>query len=266
MTYTRGWLLIMSLCLVPSGCTYYQCGWGDWDDDDDGCERGEDCDGRRHRGADGGGVLHDAGAPEPDGGAIAGCTRDEECASGRLCVEGACRAEEDTCQFDVDCGPGRRCADAACRPQCTADAECPSGTRCADALCLPAVECATDGECDGGERCVDRRCLPRCEERCAHAEDVCGEDGLCRPDASPRPFCTVDAECAEGRRCLNGVCRTPCPSGEDVECFGWDSQFVRCGLSESGLNLCYTHPEWSPECRTRADCGEGQTCIDAICH
>ena len=262
MTYTRRCLLVISVLIAAGGCTYYDACFDRHDhdrgDEDDRCGRGEDCE-------------RDAGPREDgpsgeDGGAPAGCSSDAECAPREACVEGECRHEDETCQFDVDCGPDRRCVDAACRPRCTEDAECPSGTRCEAELCLPAVECARDDECESGARCVESRCLPACDGECAHPEDVCGADGLCRPDVSPRPFCTSDAECAESRLCLNGVCRTPCPSGEDVECFGWDSQFVRCGLSESGLQLCFTHHEWSPECRSSADCDSGETCIDAICH
>lgn len=284
MSYIRGCLVLG--WMIASGCTYYECdrrggddGWRDAGMSAlDGGSCATDC-APDERCADGACVPAPACRDDGDcaedercerGACVdAGSCRDaSQCGSGELCVDGACLDEDDTCHFDVDCGAGRRCVDAACRPICSADAECPSGTACDAGLCMPVLECGESGECDAGERCAEGQCLPRCsaDADCPHAEEVCRADGLCHPDIRPRPFCASDADCAEQRLCLHGVCRTPCPSGEDRECFSWDSQFVRCGVSDVGLNLCYTHHETHPECRTDGDCAAGETCIDAICH
>ena len=63
-----------------------------------------------------------------------------------------------------------------------------------------------------------------------------------------------------------GVCRTPCPTGTDEECQRWDSQLIRCDVSESGQGLCFSRHETDPECLTAADCLGAMSCIDAICH
>lgn len=259
-------LVLVSL-LVASGCHYRYDGCSSHDDWDDECDEGW-CAPR----ADGGPRGDAARVPGDDdaGPALPGpeCSADADCDPAKLCVEGACVPRDDVCHSDSECGAGRGCVDAACRPFCESSDACPSGTTCEAGRCLPTAECESDAMCAAGERCVEQRCLPSCDAMspCAHPEDLCSAEGLCRPDAAPRPFCLDDSECAAGRLCLSGVCRTPCPSGEHAECFAWDSQFVRCALSESGLNLCFTRQDWDPECLSASQCEPGERCIDAFCH
>ncbi|HJL14308.1 MAG TPA: hypothetical protein RMH99_01560 [Sandaracinaceae bacterium LLY-WYZ-13_1] len=275
--------------LALGGCHYheYDHGWRDCDDDRHGevpCLGGECAprddggmeDGSRAPdagGAIGCGADADCGAGHAcDDGSCAllppgRCRRDGDCAAEEVCVEGACAPLEDACRFDHDCGLGRSCVDNACRERCADDAACPSGTACTDGRCLPTRECGPVTPCDGGERCVSERCLAACTDDGACGPDErCAADGVCRPDARPRPFCASDGDCAPGHVCRHGVCRTPCPTGTDEECQRWDSQLVRCGAASDGERLCYSRHETNPECARRADCEDGARCIDAICH
>lgn len=198
--------------------------------------------------------------PEP-----IGCQRDDDCGEQAQCVFGACQSiDDDVCQFNHDCGPGRACVDRACTPLCEGHGDCPTGTRCADGVCLhrPAGECLLSSECDGGH-CLNGHCVDGCEadSDCEGGLEVCGDDGLCRPDTAPRPFCVEDEECATGHVCVGGVCRTPCPDGTDEECQRFDSQLPIC--ADNGL--CYSMAETDPECAQNADCADGQRCLDAMC-
>ncbi len=265
---TLRFALALTIGGATLGCHYHDYHGGCDHDDDDRIDEcfGPWCDDDELDA----GAATDDGGPAEDGGladggpATSGCGDASDCAEGEVCVEASCRPVDDTCHFDHDCGGGRACVDNACRPRCAGDAECRDGTACDGGVCRPTAECASDADCDGA-RCVDARCLDACA-----TDDDCGPEalcaaGVCRPDVAPRPFCATDGDCAPGHLCVFGVCRTPCPTGEDDECLRWDRQLVRCGASESGLLLCYTHHESNPECRVAADCAATESCVDAIC-
>lgn len=255
------WLIAIGTLLC--GCHYHGYS-GDFCDDD----RDHEIDEWDWRGDDDAGPDADSFADagmEPGPGTT--CVDLADCAEGQVCVEGACTDLDDACRFDHDCGRDRACVDNACRPRCADDSECTAGTACTDGLCLPADQCTTSAECAASEVCVDARCLAACaaDTECG-TDETCAADMVCRPDARPRPFCSIDEDCAAGHLCVFGVCRTPCPTTTDEECQRWDSQLIRCDESEAGLFLCFSRHESNPECTTPADCAEGQSCRDAICH
>jgi hypothetical protein len=191
-----------------------------------------------------------------------GCSNDAECEAGQLCIEGACRAPADTCQFEYECGPGRACVNGGCVNICGSNADCGSGTVCEGGFCVPNPgECTSSAQCESGERCVDGRCLQDCRTTgCENANDYCADDGFCRPRWQRDPFCSNDSDCAAGSRCIDGACRTPCTSGTATECMMTDVSLTVCSAM-----LCYTTAESNPECESAADCGAGERCVNAIC-
>jgi hypothetical protein len=77
------------------------------------------------------------------------CTRTAQCASGMLCLNGACRqtcSETDQCSNLLD-----RCASDVCQPdrrplgQCVLNEECPAGSVCLDGACVDACANTPDG-------------------------------------------------------------------------------------------------------------------------
>ena len=258
MRPNSSWLLL--LVIACTGCHYHafrdRCDEpcdGFWCDDDE-----------PDRARDAGVPVADAAPGDTDAGRAGECALDAECGEGRVCVEGSCRDLDETCRTDLDCGPGRGCIDNACRPRCASDDECGSGAHCDTGLCLPD-SCSTGAQCDEGTQCVDERCLAPCDDASACAEGEACVLGWCRPDVAPRPFCVTDADCAAGHPCIDGVCRTRCDSGTDEECQRNDVHLLQCASTATGVRLCLTRAETSPECVTRSDCPAPQSCIDAQC-
>ena len=219
------------------------------------CETNEDCDGDDLVCLDGVCTLTE----EPGG-----CTDDAECGEGRVCVDGECRDEENTCQFSTECGEGRICVNERCTTGCTDDAECIEGQVCEEGYCIdepPPVtpECVQNEDCDDGQICLDGTCFDACESgtvECA-AGYYC-YFGRCRPDDLPRPFCVDDSDCAMGAVCRNGVCRSPC--SEHAECPRFDVTLTYCLEG-----LCATTNEATSDCMEASDCMGGQSCVDGIC-
>lgn len=206
--------------------------------------------------------FRDTCVPLPEG----ACRSQADCQGTDACIEGFCRDEAEYCAVDTDCGMGRLCLNGACTSLCFGgDTEpCGSAEVCDGGFCRPAAdECSATSECGGGEHCVNGRCLADCESvACEDGDDVCGDDAFCRADWTERPFCTVGGdECAVGSDCVEGVCRTPCPTGMDMECTMTDPDLAVCG----GDNYCRTTVESMPECRLPADCGADQDCLNATC-
>ena len=133
-------------------------------------------------------------------------TRDE-CPSGQRCNTASLVCEEDLgCVEDMDCGPTERCNAGlhACVPRCFEDTVCASGERCADGRC---VQCEANAECGPGLFCdAAGRCAasPRC-----YSDRDCGvplachvPSGACLPRLPP---CTSDDGCAPDQRCEVGT-------------------------------------------------------------
>ena len=93
-------------------------------------------------------------------GGAPGCTMDDECDPGEICVEPRCVSDP-----DIFCNEGLCLTDSALRAQCVETfllclAENPREEECVvAALLICNVECTTDMDCDAGETCVDSMCI-----------------------------------------------------------------------------------------------------------
>jgi hypothetical protein len=103
--------------------------------------------------ADGDGVPDVAVPP-------AGCTSDDQCPGGGICVNGECMVPE-PCVDAGDCGPDETCTNGVCTPlpggPCDNDADC-GDLVCRDGTCQPCTpgsdECGSGRECGADGRCV----------------------------------------------------------------------------------------------------------------
>ena len=204
------------------------------------------------------------------------CDADNPCDDGFVCADGECLAEDNSCQFNHECGEGRQCVNGRCRISCGETLDpCPGMLRCDDAkgFCrtTPPVtgECSRNVDCGTGRICLDSVCFDGCtdDEQCTGDEMYCAPDGLCRIDDRPRPFCTSNAQCRDGHPCIGGVCRTPCAGNR--ACLMIDVQFSQClphddaPAGETGF--CATTNEATSNCRTGDDCDAGRECLDGVC-
>lgn len=193
-----------------------------------------------------------------------GCRSHADCSVGNLCIEGYCRTRSETCEFDTQCRVGV-CVNNECTLTCTRNVQCAAGDTCRGGFCRPANECVTSSTCDDGEHCVDGRCLLNCQagEAVCSLESHCAlEDQFCRPNWAPKPLCHEDTGCRFGTRCVSGLCRFECTTHE--ACQRIDTQLRFC-LPEGGTSYCFTEREYSPECRTQADCGSDRDCVNGLC-
>ena len=110
------------------------------------------------------------------------CLRPGDCASGTVCIHGACVAA-------TPCTSSRQCPDLVCDPTMHACVEC-----------ITVADCATGDSCESG---VCRQSSPTCtvDEDCASLMFVCRvADGVCVQ-------CNRDADCMPGGRCgTNNAC------------------------------------------------------------
>jgi hypothetical protein len=127
-----------------------------------------------------------------------------------------CGSSHDACRFNSDCAAGRYCDDGVCRADCTTDAEC------VQMLGGPA-SCSSFGECvaldagmlDAGMPDAGRDAMPpidagpSCENERLDGDETdvdCG--GSCEPCA-PGARCVADDDCSLGR-CAAGSCAGAC--------------------------------------------------------
>jgi hypothetical protein len=128
-----------------------------------------DCDGTGGTGGAGGegGMAGGGGAGGEGGmaggggmGGAPGCTMDDECDPGEICVEPRCVSDP-----DIFCDEGLCATNPAVKDDCVQTfllclAENPREEECVvAALLICNVECATDMDCDAGETCVDSMCM-----------------------------------------------------------------------------------------------------------
>jgi len=167
------------------------------------------------------------------------CTKDSECPSGEVCVDGSCVTPTPTppgfCTDDTDCQPGESCVDNRCVTPtptppgfCTDDTDCQPGESCVDNRCVtptPVVACTDDTDCAPGEVCVDSQCVtptptPTPVGFCTDSTD-CPAGEVCvanrcvtpTPTRTPVGFCTDDTDCPAGDVCIDNTCVTPTPGG-----------------------------------------------------
>jgi hypothetical protein len=132
-----------------------------------------------------------------------GCTNDEECGEGRICLCGSpvgqCVPAD--CRSDADCGQGLRCTSYVTEPGCGG-----TGFRCQ----TPEDDCASDSDCDQGSQCSSDGVSHTCREmNCAIGRPflVEGEFRLAEPvdraDWGDRPMEPVQVaqEALRGHLC-----------------------------------------------------------------
>lgn len=147
----------------------------------------------------------------------AGCSEDDPCDWGQVCIEGAC--VEGVCATSAQCPIEHFCFEDACYPGCRADTDCPFGSQCDLQLetCEPSACQDTQIDCGFGEYCdtTTGSCFDAGEQ-------------FCRP-------CERTNQCADGDSCWNNFCAVncndrECPSGFDCAPFREDGEIVayRC--------------------------------------
>ncbi|MBL8915371.1 MAG: carboxypeptidase regulatory-like domain-containing protein [Archangium sp.] len=204
-----------------------------------------------------GGVTQPDGGDE-DGGAIgAECTIDNECASGRLCINNRCIG----CSVNVQCRPGYSCQAGDCVRDCMNNDECPSGLACIAGAC---VGCITSSDCrdsalicNSQQRCaqctsrtecpVGKACLPTGCGDCMNDLD-CGAGAICEQGVCTAGNCHGNTDCAPNEACVGRMC-TGCAS--DSQC--------RTG------QLCINNACVTGNCRSVLECGTGQVCQGNQC-
>lgn len=250
-------------CDEDADCEAGYCGDDGFCVDSGTCEGDEDCStfGPGLMCDDRGVCVVDEG-PCPDG--QCGCTSDDECVDGNLCINSRCTDLSTICVFDFECGDGA-CIDNDCHASCAAaDATCPVGQGCVDDICQDltagADGCVFNEDCgDTGFRCVNATCHPTCtdHEQCGDGETC--RSGVCRADSDPVRTCTAGGDdCAEGMICLRGICRMPCAN--DINCV--DDTMTTCGPD----GFCLFDEELAPpECQRASDCGDDGLCLNGSC-
>jgi hypothetical protein len=169
-----------------------------------------------------------SGSANPGGGCLLGCTDDDDCVAGSVCLPSQLCAV--TCESDVDCDAGRICgvvssgAPPVCFPFCQADDECESGIcnvargRCVDAV--PVDLAPVGGPCAGDEECTSNFCGDGvCRALCSVSAQVCGEGFRCVDIGAEdlglcRPVCRGDGDCADVPGSTG--CSDPGDGGGDV--------------------------------------------------
>jgi hypothetical protein len=120
--------------------------------------------------------------PEPEPEPEPGCRRNDDCAQGELCVDGACAPEAPVaCAADADCGAELICEEGSCAP----------------------LECRRSADCADAQICVNARCEDACDDANPCPEgSSCEAPGYCAPSHS----CAADADCPQGQTCQSGAC------------------------------------------------------------
>ena len=189
-----------------------------------------------------------------------GCTSDDDCPDGQICVNGVC---VDGCKTDDDCPGSAICVDGRCvNPDPTYDGcdktECPDHAECKDGVCL----------CDDGYTGVWSNgvltCYSNCEDPNAHRDEdgecVCNDEYLwdpeherCRRECEPTTPHDGDGDCDTDDDPCHGVSCLPPKVCKDGECQCPDGTVLKNGLclpDDLCENVC---------------CPPNATCKDGIC-
>jgi hypothetical protein len=184
------------------------------------------------------------------------CSKDAQCPTGQVCVNGSCACQSGT----TLCG-------GACVPVCTPPKE------------LNACECTCPNGCPENQIQDPTTCECRCPEL------TCPGTGQEQDPETCQCRCPGDEElCAS-----NNTCMPPCPAGEtrnpttclcegslacpDQRCGNY---YLRCHpegpcvclQTAEGGGFCYAYFTATPcgaECNTSLDCGSGQVCVVETC-
>ncbi len=195
---------------------------------------------------------------EPDGGVIgAECNIDNDCASGRLCIDHRCVG----CSATTPCRAGYSCHGGDCVRDCTSNDQCPHGQACQGGQCGPCVTSAD---------CKDPLLVCNASGACAHCRDrsECPAGKACL--AAGCGECTDDIDCGAGSLCQQGVCvlgdchsNAFCPSNQ--ACIGRFCSSCQSDGECRTYQLCLSGACQAGNCRTVAECAPGQVCLGNLC-
>ena len=147
------------------------------------------------------------------------CTKNLDCKTGMICIQGYCIAGECVqstdctggkvcksfrcvaCAQDADCAGGQYCEvqQGQCKiQQCKLNRDCPTGMVCrigfVCGLCQSNVECGTGSTCRNG----------LCSRQCTQNADCSSVEACQRGQCYPT--CKVNADCPKGFACQSNVC------------------------------------------------------------
>ncbi len=171
-----------------------------------------------------------------------GCTRKEQCASGR-CNLGSCKSS--ACKTDSDCGSAQYCHKAGandCRRKrsdgdtCTRRAQCASD-RCEAGACMRSHECRRNRDCPSGAYC-DKGVAGIGRNTCKMLKDN-GQG------------CTAAKQCKSGR-CNAGTCKPQDECANDSDCPG--NKYCDKGTAGIGVNKCKAKKSQGSACSRSAQC------------
>lgn len=135
------------------------------------------------------------------------------------------------CDTTSDCTGRLTCIAGSC--QCTIDSDCPSGQSCVAGACMVTTSsCTTDSQCATGEHC---------------------EGGACIPGSR---VCLTHGDCDVSFMCDISSCEPSTTCGSDADC-------NMAGFWCDYRNTCVPHNPG--DCRTNADCGTGDLCVEGRC-
>ncbi|MFO0747661.1 MAG: Dickkopf N-terminal cysteine-rich domain-containing protein [Myxococcota bacterium] len=209
------------------------------------------------------------------------CESNCDCPSGEQCTNGTCLVLDPlpcdangACPDGMACGcggrPGDPSTDVACfpqcrpvEPQCCKDSDCGDGSQCVDGACQ-AWYCGNGADtCPDGYECTSTCPVPTP----ANGLVVCLS--VCTPKAQA---CSSDCDCSPDQACLAGECTVAnrineCyPNGclDDSWCAPGELCALACpGCAAGSTNCppCQGFCVAQPECKSDADCGDGQYCV-----
>lgn len=208
---------------------------------------------------DGGQTSDDGGQVMSDDGGVIGaeCTLDNDCASGRLCIERRCVG----CSVNVQCRPGYTCQAGDCVRNCGSNAECPNGLVCLSGSC---TGCITSSDCQ------DSTLVCNASSRCAHCQSraECPAGKACLPGGCGT--CSTDGDCGAGALCEQGVCTAGNCHG-NADCAANEACLSRtCSQCTADSQcragqLCINQACVTGNCRSVIDCAPGQVCLGNQC-
>ncbi len=121
------------------------------------------------------------------------CDDGSVCTSGEVCVNGACKGSEKSCDDNNSCT-----ADS-----CDLKAGCVHVTKVGTA-------CNDNNACTANDSCSQKKCVGKpvsCDDGNSCTEDVCDEASGCKKKILDKVPCDDGSACTEGDVCVSGICK-----------------------------------------------------------